>query len=466
MSGDISLDRRSLLGGLALTCAASLPAAAAPPPKDALPAVPPLMAGPMADRDHVASVMERAGVDGLILTDPISVNHLTGLETTQFMRSLPMGSALLAIVPRDPRMPVGVIMNSFNYYYSYAGAQPAEGVAVFQFSEARDPRADASNTTGLLSTGAPPMVAGKPARLPDAGEAPPTAVERRRMARSEQQTKRWGVASDRAAAFARAAREFGLERGRLACEALPGSPAWQMAEALHPMGSVQSAAPVLARIRLIKTPAEIQLMRYAAQANAAAAQAACRAVRAGANSAELRRSFFLEAARRGGVGAWISINGMTVNGYVDTFDRGQAFMIDAVSTYQGYHGDYGRTVFVGEPTRSMNRHTKAIAHAWSAVRERLRPGLRFSEIPAIGQSALTKGGFDTKVRITPHSIGILHTDAGGIGDIELEPGMVVSVDFPVLATGMGGSAHLEDLALITSDGCTILNEMADPVIVV
>jgi len=43
-------------------------------------------------------------------------------------------------------------------------------------------------------------------------------------------------------------------------------------------------------------------------------------------------------------------------------------------------------------------------------------------------------------------------------DMVLEPRMVLSVDCPMGATGMGGSSHLEDLMLITEDGAEPIND--------
>jgi Xaa-Pro aminopeptidase len=42
-------------------------------------------------------------------------------------------------------------------------------------------------------------------------------------------------------------------------------------------------------------------------------------------------------------------------------------------------------------------------------------------------------------------------------DPVLEEGMVLSVDFPVFDQGAGGTAHLEDLSLITATGAQLLN---------
>jgi Xaa-Pro aminopeptidase len=158
----------------------------------------------------------------------------------------------------------------------------------------------------------------------------------------------------------------------------------------------------------------------------------------------------------------------------DTIRDGQALFLDSVSHYRHYHGDYARMVFVGEPPPAAREAARAVAHGWSALREQLRPGLRYSQIGALGRDAVRKGGFDVAVGFGPHSVGLMHTDepgedAGGFYrklDLTLQENMILSVDCPVLDTGLGGSAHTEDLMLITADGAVPLHDLADPVITV
>ena len=42
--------------------------------------------------------------------------------------------------------------------------------------------------------------------------------------------------------------------------------------------------------------------------------------------------------------------------------------------------------------------------------------------------------------------------------------MILSVDCPVLATGIGGSAHMEDLMLITARGAEPIHDLSDAVV--
>ena len=445
------IDRRSALSGIATLgisgAAVVVPGPRAQPVVAASEAAPngvsrkqlPYVGRPPLARERAAEVLARLGLDGLLIGDPVDVYYLTGFDSTIFSRSLKVEPGVFAVLPRDARRPVGMVMPAAGYYNGFAAIHEPWNLAVFQHGP-----------EGTM--------------YPDRGQEPLDGLERTRGARSAGQRAAHGVAANEAEAVGRAVRELGLAGARLGIDAEPGTRRWSALQQALGDARLQPSHEALARMRLVKSPAEVALMRYAARANAEAARLACGAVREGASHRDLRALFFTESARRGGQGAWINIDRVAADAYRGEFRRGQAFMIDAVSLYDGYHGDYGRTVFVGEPRKSMRRHVAAIELAWRAVRERLRPGLRFSQIVEIGQSALKQGGFDTGVRITPHSIGILHTDATGLGDIELEKDMVLSVDFPVLDGGIGGSAHLEDLTLITADGCELLNEAVDPVI--
>ena len=141
---------------------------------------------------------------------------------------------------------------------------------------------------------------------------------------------------------------------------------------------------------------------------------------------------------------------------------------------QHYHGDYGRTVCVGEPTGAIKRATDAIAQVWDDLLPQLKPGLRYSEIGALATQIFKKTNSEAALICNPHSVGLQHTDEPSVegstffqkDDLELMDGMVISVDLPVIDLGLGGSAHLEDLVLISKDGATLLNSAENRVIIV
>jgi Xaa-Pro aminopeptidase len=198
------------------------------------------------------------------------------------------------------------------------------------------------------------------------------------------------------------------------------------------------------------------------------------AIRAGATHYELQGLFRQETAARGNTAVFLNVDRVSSDTSRVAVADGQTLMLDGVSQFMGYHGDFARTVFIGEPTRAAAQAAKASAFGWQAVRERLKPGLRFSEIMQIGADAVRKAGFDAVIGFGPHSVGLAHTDEpgevhGGFWrkpDFALETGMILSVDCPTLDTGIGGSAHCEDLVLITESGAEPIHPLHEPVIVV
>ena len=397
-----------------------------------------LRSAPPINLERAFEVMEREGLDGLVVLDPVNLYHLTGLWPVTSRMGFPLNA--YAVLSRDPRQPIAIVAAEFAYYYLIADhgfEYPAE---FFLFS---------------MTTGVATQV------FPDLGQAPLSAGERARRAAVQAAVGRQALSADAGSALLKALRSLGLDHGRIAVDS-PGITHIVAAAGL-PVETVP-AELTLQRIRLVKSPRELELMRIAATANAAAALAAAQTARAGASYRELRSSFYAEAARRGNRGVFMVIGGVSAEGVERTLRDGDAFLFDAVSEGAGYHGDFARTVFVGEPDAAMRRVTAAITLGWSAVRDALRPGLRFSEITALGRETLRKAGHDFRVAFGPHSVGLYHTDAAGLGDIVLEPGMVISVDCPVMQTGLGGSAHLEDLSLITATGSEPIHPVSAPIV--
>ncbi len=422
-------------------------------------------AGPLMNLEQAYRVLEEERLDGLVLADPINVFHLTGHWGSLAKMGYP--APAYALLSKDPRQAPGLVMAQFIYYYTYADGRFDFPLRKWLFS-GWDKRLRDDGGSGQ-PRGEPPA---NPAYIfEDKGQVDLRAIETHRRGALSAALSGRKLSPDARWALVNAARGMGLDRGRI------GVDHWAVNAIFETAGL--AAVPVFAdralrRIRAIKSPREIELMRFSAQANAEAALAAARAARAGATYQELRAAFYSEAAKRGNIGVFMQVDTIGAETGDGEFREGQAFQIDCVSHGFHYHGDYGRTVFLGEPARSMKRAADAIALGWDAVREALKPGLRYSEIRAIGMEALRKGGYALDVAFTPHSVGLMHTDDPGRADspfyvkedVVLAENMIISVDCPVRNVGLGGSAHLEDLTLITADGGVQINDIGDRVIVV
>jgi Xaa-Pro aminopeptidase len=265
-------------------------------------------------------------------------------------------------------------------------------------------------------------------------------------------------------ALAKALRHLGLDNGVLGID----DPVVESLVARRNLGArCVPGEDALRRVRLVKSPGELRLMRLASRNNVAAAVATVAAVRELGSTGALRERFYAEAMRRGNQPVFIVVDGSSSEIADDPLREGQAFSIDCVSTCLHYHGDFARTIFVGEPHPMMRRGTTAVFNAWQEIRSRLRAGMRFADVQRIGRETMKKQGADFTVNFTPHSVGLWHTDhprpsiteGRSLEGLVLEKDMILSVDCPILDTAMGGTVHLEDLMLISDDGATPIHDV-------
>lgn len=413
---------------------------------------------PLMNGERARFFMEQEGLDALVVAQPANVFYVTN-HWPQLAR---MGytHSMFGIFCRDPSRPIALILHAFGYYYSHSDETAFTDRIVFTYTQP-DPAAESA-----AGTDDPPATPPVMLRIMD--EALVTPRERRRR---EQLGGTRGNSASAAGALVKALRELRLEKATLGVDDATFE---MMLRPRRIESRFVDADDTLRRIRLAKSPTELRLMRLAAQQNVAAAFAAARFAREAGSTRVLRSRFVAEAALRGNTGLFMVIDGSSSEVMDWPLRDGMSVSIDCVSTCRNYHGDFGRTIFIGEPRAPIRRATTAIATAWDDVRGKLRAGLKFSDIPLIGRESLRKQGVDLTVSFRPHSVGLFHTDQprndlaqGRMSqDLVLEENMILSVDCPVLDTGLGGTAHLEDLMLIRADGAEPLHEIGERVIVV
>ena len=409
-----------------------------------------LLGHALLDRERAAAFMRREGVDAILCARAPNIFHLT--SHWPLLERMGASGSAFALLPADPKAPVALIMGQFSYYYGVSDDGLPAGVEPF-----------------LYSGTAPQVTAATPGAEPVAADArlfrviDPAALQARERARRAASQSAAPYCANTQLAITRALRSHGMQGGVI------GVDDWLAAdvvEAALPKARTQRAEDTLRRIRRVKTPTELHLLRLVAQSNADAALAAARAARELRTARALRGRYYSEAAARGLRPVFMVVDGITSDYYDEPLREGQGVLIDCVSSLLNYHGDFARTIFVGEPVARIALATRAIAECWDAVRAALRPGMRYSEIRALGEAFLKKMNYDVQVGITPHGVGLWHGDDPRVGidgkpeDLTLEAGMVLSVDFPVFDQGAGGTAHLEDLSVITASGAELLNSPA------
>jgi Xaa-Pro aminopeptidase len=403
-------------------------------------------------------VMARFDLDGLVLADPLNVFHATGYWPQIANTKAGYPPTTFVLLSRDARQAPGFVTSRFIYYYTYADGGFSQDLQVYTYLESANSGGDA-----IIDQVGPEFA--------DLGASPLSSLETRRRAKMDAACAARASSVDAGGALVRAMRDMGLWSGRIAFD----HPliAAVCANRDHP-GELVPADNYLRWIRIVKSPLEIELMRRASAANVQAVNAVGDSVRAGASTRDLRAIFASESALRGNQAVFMTVDRASSTLSDETIVDGQTLFIDGVGHNNHYHGDYARTIFVGDPTAEARQAADAAILGWSEIRERLRPGLKYSELSAIGVNAVKASGSKFTVGFGPHSVGLMHTDEPGDDrggfygklDLTLCENMIISVDCPVMNTGYGGSAHLEDLMLITADGAVPIHEVGPPVITV
>ncbi|MCU0757727.1 MAG: M24 family metallopeptidase [Steroidobacteraceae bacterium] len=481
------IDRRTMFGAMAASVAtapawgaaaaggAAGPAGATHPgaaPRGARPDFSFLRTEPLVNAERARAVMARAGLDAFVVTQPANVfylgNHWPNLDRMGFRHSV------FVIFPRDPRRPVALVMQGFLHYYRYADDVDMPDRVVFPYTA---PLAAGADAVGNTPDGPAPGAADPGGREPPAA---PTRLHRildeSLVTPREQRRRSVSAAAEPPSAtpdwaLAKALRHLGLEKGTLGID----DPVVEALVARRGLAArCTGGEDALRRTRLVKTPAELRLMRLAARNNVEAATRTVAAVRELGSTGAVRDRYFAEAMRLGNQPVFIVVDGSSSEIADVPIREGQAFSIDCVSSLLHYHGDFARTIFVGEPHPRVRRGTAAVFTAWQEIRGQLRAGMRFADVQRIGREAMRKQGADFTVNFTPHSVGLWHTDhpqpslteGRSVEGLVLEKDMVLSVDCPILDTGMGGTVHLEDLMLIADDGAAPIHDVPPNVFVV
>ncbi len=397
------------------------------------------------NRARASDILRRSSLEAFVITHPLNVYYATSkIPVLDRMSSTHQS---LAVISVDESQPVCYLGSAFEYYYNASDAGVADGVSVH-----------------LVAPAAADPLRGADAAMMRVLDAVPLDGRELRRRRSTAAAR---FHADADSGLAAICLELGIATGEVGIDSLE---AQQRVAAAAPKLSMRPAADLLRHVRLVKMPDELDLLRAAAEANARSLVVAAESAREAPSLFHVRARFFAETARRGNTPIFMLVDGVMDESIDEPLIAGKAFLLDAVSHRGLYQGDYARTVCIGEPSPEMARITAALDIAWGEIRASLRPGLRFSRIKAIGTETLKRLGYDYTVAFKPHAVGLTHEDQptrdldGGPLDLALIEGMVLSVDCPLLDVGVGGSAHLEDLTLITATGGETIHSV-DPALI-
>jgi Xaa-Pro aminopeptidase len=236
-------------------------------------------------------------------------------------------------------------------------------------------------------------------------------------------------------------------------------------EQCNPVRTI-SVDPILAHLRIKKSPQEIRALADAAAQADRAMQAAIDACRPGVIEAEIawtaEKAFRNDGADR--VEFTIVAAGQNAafphhQSGDKLLQKGEGIIIDIGASLNGYKSDITRMVFLGDPDREFFDAYELVCAANTRGRETVRPGVTAEEVDRAARAVIEEKGMgENFIHRTGHGLGLdVHEEpwiqAGNT--IPLEAGMVFSVEPGVYVPGKLG-IRVEDIVTVTVDGVQTL----------
>ena len=231
---------------------------------------------------------------------------------------------------------------------------------------------------------------------------------------------------------------------------------------------LELATPVLREGRMIKDAAEAAELRRAGEAIDAVHRRVPEWLRAGRTEREVAADIAEAIVAEGHETAEFVIVGSGPNGadpHHEVSDRviddGDVVVVDIGGAVpSGYNSDSTRTYVVGTPSPDAAERIAVLVRAQQAAVDAARPGATASEVDAAARQVLADAGLgEAFLHRTGHGIGVsVHEEpyiAPG-NDLVLREGMAFSIEPGIYFAGEWG-ARIEDIVVLTADGCVRLN---------
>ncbi len=205
-------------------------------------------------------------------------------------------------------------------------------------------------------------------------------------------------------------RDAGVKTGRLGIEERTTFVFSDGIGKANPAAQIASATPVTAGCRMIKSPAELALMRLAAEVSLAAYEAAWKSLQSGMTqnqfgalvaAAHRQLGFSGEASIQAGEYSALPHGSRTPQ----TIREGTVLLMDGGCSVEGYESDISRTFVLGKANDKMKRVFDIVHQAQTAAVKTARPGLPAGEVDAAARKVITDAGYGPGYKYFTHRVG-------------------------------------------------------------
>ncbi len=230
-------------------------------------------------------------------------------------------------------------------------------------------------------------------------------------------------------------------------------------------------APLMLRLRFVKSDLEIEKIRFACEITSDEFEALPAIAALGESEREISRRMRMNLLGRGADSTPYLIAGSGQGGYDNIImgptDRlledGDVLIIDTGTTFDGYFCDFDRNFAFGHIADDTRRAHETVYRATDAGFSATRPGTTMAEVWAAMWEILEAGGaLGNNVGRMGHGLGMQLTEWPSIKQTDhtvLEPGAVITLE-PGMSFAPGRQLVHEENIVITADGADWLTHRA------
>lgn len=139
---------------------------------------------------------------------------------------------------------------------------------------------------------------------------------------------------------------------------------------------------------------------------------------------------------------------------------GDVVLFDVGCIKDGYCSDMTRSFYYKSVTEEHRIVYETVRRANEAAIAKIKPGVPLKELDLTARDLITKQGYGPNfnhrlghfIGLSEHEFG----DVSSVNDTLAAPGMIFSIEPGIYLTGDTG-VRIEDLVLVTEDGCEVLN---------
>ncbi len=312
------------------------------------------------------------------------------------------------------------------------------------------------------------------------GDRPTLFTDPRYAIQAEEQAPECKVSIVRSSPFAAASkvisrkkwRKIGFEAGRI----IYGSYV-ELSENLGLGAALKPTVGLVEQYRMVKSGAEIDLIRQAVETNSRAFANTLKLLRPQMTELELAAELEYQMRLLGAEKA--AFETLVASGTRSALPHGQPtsnplksgelLLIDMGAMQAGYASDMTRMLHLGKPGARARTLYKAVLEAQLAGVSAVRENVTASAVDRKARQVLKAHGLEKNfVHSTGHGLGLEIHEPPRVGKKDqtiLQAGMVITIEPGAYIEGFGG-VRIEDTVLVTETGCEVLTPTPKELIVV